>query len=66
MALFEENIEQAENPNWEQFDNEWKHVHDWRTYITDEVREQWAVIDLEARCIAINIAQSCADQEHWD
>ncbi len=66
MALFEENIEQAENPNWEQFDNEFKHVHDWRTYITGEVREKWAAIDLEARCIVINIAQSCADKEHWD
>lgn len=65
-ASFKDNIEQAENPNWEQFDSESKPVHDWRAYITDEVREQWAVIDLKARCIVIHIAQSCADQEDWD
>ena len=66
VALFKENIEQAENPNWEQFDSEWLHVHDWRSYITDEVRKQWALIDLEARCIVIHIAQACANKESWD
>ena len=62
---FKENIEQAENPNWEQFDSELKPVHDWRSYITDEVREQWDVIGLEARCIVIHIAQACANKESW-
>ena len=66
VALFKENIEQAENPDWEQFDSKWLHVHDWRSYITDEVREQWALIDLEARCIVIHIAQACANKESWD
>ncbi len=64
--LFEENKDSANNPDWEGYDDEWKHVHDWRTYITNEVRERWAAIDLEARCIVINIAQSCADEEHWN
>ena len=66
MALFEENTEKAENPNWDEFDNERKQVHDWRTYIMDEIREQWDVIELEARCIVIEMAQSCADKESWD
>ncbi len=66
MVLFEENIEQANNPEWDDFDSKLKHVHDWRTYITDEVRHNWECIDLEAKCIVIHIAQSCADNERWD
>jgi len=66
MALFEDNIEQAKNPDWEEFDKKYKRVHDWRTYITPEVRKQWDFIDLEARCIVIHIAQEVADSEHWE
>jgi hypothetical protein len=64
--MFDEHIEEAMNPNWEEFDKQWKHVHDWRTYITDEVREVWNDIDLEARCIVIHIAQASADSESWE
>ena len=66
MTLFSENIAKAENPEWEEFDNNRPHVHDWQTYITDEVRKHWAAIDLEARCVAIHIAESCAGLEEWD
>ena len=30
-------IEDVFNPNFGEFDKQCKHVHDWRTYITDDV-----------------------------
>ena len=64
--LCEENKDQAESPQWGGFDKQWKHVHDWRTYVTDEIRAAWFDIDVAARCLIISIAQECADREHWD
>ncbi len=64
--LCEENKEQAENPQWEDFDKQWKHVHDWRTYVTTEIRVAWFDIDVATRCLIISIAQEAADHEHWD
>ena len=66
IMLFEENIEQATNPKFEEFDKEWKPVHDWRTYVTDGIRQEWFNLDIEPRCIIIHIAQECADKEHWN
>jgi len=59
-------LSQAKNPDWDEFYKHNRHVHDWRTYITDEVRENWDNLNLETRCVAINIAQACADRENWD
>ncbi len=64
--LFEENIPEAKNPRFKEFDNRCQHIHDWITYLTKEVRDSWFDLDLEVRCIIINIAQACADREKWD
>jgi len=64
--LYEENKEEANNPKWEEFDKQWKHVHDWRTYINEEIRESWFDLSIQARCLVIEVAQECANREHWD
>ena len=62
MDLFKE----AVYPNWEQYDKQTKHVHDWRSYITDGVRMAWFEIPLEGRIAVIEVAQECADGEGWN
>lgn len=59
-------IESAKNPDWEEFDKEWKHVHDWRTYITEEVKTNWDKIPLIGRCAIISCCKEVASRENWD
>ena len=62
MGLFKE----AVYPNWEEYDQKTKRIHDWRSYITDGVRVAWFEIPLEGRIAVIEVAQECADREEWD
>ena len=64
--IVDKHREAAETPNWAEFDNAFKHVHDWRTYVTASVRSAWALIALEGRCALIDCCQEAADREHWD
>ena len=66
LKFLHEYIDQAKNPSWEKFDAQYKHVHDWRTYISDEVREKWDLFTMESKCLAIHISQEVADREYWD
>ena len=63
---YDEYIEEARNPDWETFDKKHMRVHEWETYITDEVRENWNDICLLGRCAIIACCQSVADNEDWD
>lgn len=56
----------AVNPNWEEFDREWKHVHDWRTYVPRDLRADWGMLPLIARCAVIHCCQEAAGREEWD
>lgn len=61
-----EHIKDAENPDWEEFNKAWKHVHDWRTYVTEEVRIMWELIPLIGRCAIISCCERVASNEEWD
>jgi hypothetical protein len=50
------------NPCWESAGR----VHDWRNYISDEVKELWdSFTDVQRRAIQRQ-AQQQADDEEWD
>ena len=61
----ERHMANALDPEWASFDADRKHVHDWRTYVTDEVRKQWEAIPVLGRCAVIDCCQDAADREHW-
>lgn len=63
---YEQYTAEAENPNWEVFDSKHKHIHDWRSYITDEVRENWFDISLIGRCALISCCEVVANDEEWE
>jgi len=64
--MIEQYKEQAENPNWKEFDKQRKHIHDWRTYITEEVRVIWEDVSLIGRCAIISCCENVAGNEEWD
>jgi len=66
IKLVNEHYNEAVNPNWKEFDRQWKHIHDWRTYITDEVRTNWDKIPLIGRCAIISCCKETAGNENWD
>ena len=41
-------------------------VHDWRNYISDELRGIWHTFTPEQRRAIANNAQDIADREEWD
>lgn len=59
-------IKQCINPNWEEFDNQQKHIHDWRSYIPIHIRNNWIRLTMRERLLVIEVAQHAADQEEWD
>ena len=64
--LIETYREKAENANWPEFDAYWKHVMDWRKYVTPEVRAAWGFLPLAARCAVVSICEVQASEEVWD
>lgn len=64
--LFEEVVEQAVNPDWEGFNNMTKHVHEWRSYIPEQLEKRWFEIPLESRMYMIAVAEDAAGRENWD
>lgn len=60
------NFEDAINPKWEEFDAEFRHVHDWRTYVTAGVRAAWDTLSMETRLAVMECCQQAAAGEHWE
>lgn len=54
------------NPQWEKFRKESKHVHDWRTYIPENIQKMWNDISVESRLMMYEVADYAASQEHWE
>lgn len=50
------------NPEWENIGR----VHDWRNYISTQLRGIWSELSLDARIVAYYIAEEIAGQEEWD
>jgi hypothetical protein len=55
----------ANNPQWEEWDRQWKHVHDWQTY-AQKLRPFWNQLSLEARCAVVAVCEEAASREDWD
>lgn len=64
--LVDKHKKDAENPDWKTYDAPGWRVHDWRTYITEDVRACWDALTLEAKCAVIDCCQDAADREEWD
>ena len=41
-------------------------VHDWRNYISDEVREMWGTFSSAQKLALFRQADQCADRENWE
>ncbi len=55
-----------ENPNWEEFESTFKHIHDWKSYVSDELKKHWCNIDEKSKAIFASCLQDIADREHWE
>jgi hypothetical protein len=54
------------NPNFEAFDKDHKHVHEWLSYISNTLRVLWdGFEDIEKAAIAAS-AEATAGHEDWD
>lgn len=51
-----------ENPDWDAAGR----VHDWRNYISDDVRAIWHTFTLEQRRLLAEQADAFADREEWE
>jgi hypothetical protein len=41
-------------------------VHNWRRYVPDVLRENWASLQIETRIAIILMAEAQSDGEEWD
>lgn len=66
MPIFDCDIADYADPNWAEHDAKLKHVHEWKSYIGEELRGMWGTFsDGQKKAIAAN-AQDIADREQWD
>lgn len=65
-ALLEAYQEDALNPKWAEFDARRKHVQEWQTYVTPELRALWDHLDLKTRVAIIHVCETAASNEDWD
>jgi hypothetical protein len=56
--------DQIANPEWP--DPGRLHVHEWRDYIPEGLREVWGSLSQETKEVAHYMAKEQADQEIWD
>jgi len=42
------------------------YIHDWRNYIPDNIRKQWAMLSNGCKMVAFEIAEEVASSEEWD
>lgn len=50
------------NPKWNQVCK----VHDWRNYIDDGIKQIWEYLSIDAKLIAMIMAEKQAKEEDWD
>jgi len=50
------------NPDWERR----QRVHNWRNYISEEVRAKWQTFTPEQRAALARQAEETSDHEEWD
>ena len=55
-------VETVANPDW----GEGGHIHNWKTYVPDELQEIWLELPAAARIVAFLFAESQAWDEEWD
>ena len=55
-----------EKPGWDLPDFHAKRMHDWRSYISHELREMWHTFTPEQQAAIARNAQAQADAEEWD
>lgn len=65
-SALEKYREDALNPNWAEFDSRKRHMHDWRTYVTENVRAIWDTIPVEGRMALIDCCDDVASREEWE
>ena len=53
-------------PNWDDYNKEYKHVHDWRRYMNGALRVHWPHMTLISRAVVAVALQDTADKEEWD
>lgn len=66
LSIVENNIKEARDPDWAQFDSVFTHVHDWRTYVPPCIRDSWDDLSEETRCAVVAVGKDAADREEWD
>jgi len=49
-------------PNWD----EYRKIHGWRNYISDEIRLAWDTFTPEQKAMLARQAESLASNEEWD
>lgn len=55
-------LARLENPQWESTNGR----HDWRRYIPEDVQDLWLELPLEARMVALLMAEAQANLEEWE
>jgi len=51
---------------WHDFEPAWKNAHDWRKYVTGDLREIWQSFTLGQKLAIAENAQRIADSEEWE
>ena len=54
------------HPNWAEYDSDMTPVHDWRGYISTDLRAAWDTFTKEQRRLIAENAQVIADREVWE
>lgn len=55
-------LKEIEHPKWDAA----LRTHDWRNYISYDIREAWPNLSLETKTVVYRVAQEVADDEDWD
>lgn len=58
--------EDYREPEFERFDKEKKHVHEWLSYISPALRALWSGFTHEQKAAIAANAENMASNEHWD
>lgn len=66
MRFIGKNKEEANNPNFQNIIKYGPMVHDWRRYVTQDIKDNWDNLSLETRAALVEVCQEVADNEKWD
>ena len=59
-------VKEVFSPDFEEFDRLGKRVHNWRTYVTGGIRNNWNNLSVETRLAVIEVCEEVADAEEWN